>query len=363
MKKCFPLFVFFLFVAQNVVYSQLRDAQEKRGLKDYFQNYFPIGVAVSPQSLAGDEAKLILKQFNSLTPENVMKPGSIHPAEDHYNWTGADEIVNFGQKHHLKVRGHTLCWHQQIGDWFFKDGDGNTVTKEKLLQRLKEHITSVVSRYKGNVYAWDVVNEAISDDSTQFLRDSPWFNICGEDFIEKAFTYAHEADPDAQLFYNEYNAERPEKRERIYRLLKRLVGKKVPIYGVGLQGHWSVFEPSEVDLRNAIEKFSSLGLKIQITELDVSIYKWEKLYRERRPDDRDLFTPELEQMQVEKYNMVFKVFRENKNVITGVTFWNISDKHSWLDTYPVMGRKNYPLLFDQHLEPKRAFWEIVKFDQ
>jgi endo-1,4-beta-xylanase len=336
-------------------------SDSSKGLKDYYQSYFPIGVAVSPQLLKSADSKLILRQFNSITPENAMKPGPIHPAEDRYNWGPADEIVSFAQANHLKVRGHTLCWHQQTGDWFFKDARGNPVSKELLLKRLKDHITSVVTRYKGKIYAWDVVNEAVADDSTQLLRNTPWYNICGEDFITKAFEYAHAADPDAQLFYNDYNTERPEKAERVYRLLKKLVDAKVPIHGVGLQGHWSIFEPSETELRSTIEKFSSLGLKIQITELDVSIYKWEKFDRARKPGEEGVFTPELEQKQIEKYKMVFNVFRDYKNVISGITFWNLSDKHTWLDHYPVKGRKNYPLLFDQNMKPKKAFWEVVEF--
>ena len=191
-------------------------------------------------------------------------------------------------------------------------------------------------------------------------RLSMQYKICGEDFIAKAFEYAHEADPDAQLFYNDYNSERPEKAERIYRLLKKLIDAKVPINGVGLQGHWSIFEPKESELRSAIEKFSSLGLKVQITELDVSVYKWEKFDRDRKPGEEGVFTPELEEKQIEKYKMAFKVFRDYKNVISGITFWNLSDKHTWLDNYPVKGRKNFPLLFDVNLKPKKAFWEAVK---
>jgi len=362
MKKYIPLLLFVSFT--NVAFTQTKgtiQVDSTKGLKDYYQSYFPIGVAVSPQLLKSADAKLILQQFNSMTPENVMKPGPIHPAEDRYNWEPADEIVNFAQLNHLKVRGHTLCWHQQTGDWFFKDASGNPASKDVLLKRLKDHITNVVSRYKGKIYAWDVVNEAIADDSTKFLRDSPWYKICGEDFIAKAFEYAHEADPDAQLFYNDYNSERPEKAERIYRLLKKLVDAKVPIHGVGLQGHWSIFEPKESELRNAIKTFSSLGLKIQITELDVSVYKWEKINRELKPDEVYSFTPELEQKQIEKYKMAFNVFREYKNVITGITFWNLSDKHTWLDNYPVRGRKNFPLLFDVNLKPKKVYWEVVKF--
>lgn len=335
---------------------------QSKGLKDYYKNYFPIGVAVSPRSLDDPkQAALILSQFNSLTPENSMKMGPIHPQENRYNWKDADAIVDFAQAHGLRVRGHNLCWHEQTPGWLFKDSTGNRVTKDVLLRHLKDHITTVVSRYKGKIYAWDVVNEAIDDDSTKFLRNSLWYQICGEDFIIKAFEYAHAADPNAVLFYNDYNTERPEKRERVYRLLKKLVDAGVPINGVGLQAHWSVYEPGKQDLIETIKKFSSLGLKVQITELDISIYPWEKNTRSLRPGEEDAYTAELAKKQADKYAEVFKVFRDYKDVITGVTFWNISDKYSWLDEYPVKGRKNYPLLFDQNLQPKKAYWKVVDF--
>jgi endo-1,4-beta-xylanase len=272
---------------------------------------------------------------------------------------GADAIVRFAQEHGLKVRGHALCWHEQTPTWLFTGADGKTVTREVLLQRLREHITAVVSRYRGKVYAWDVVNEAIADDSTRFLRESPWYTLCGEDFIAKAFEYAHAADPEALLFYNDYNTERPEKRERVYRLLKKLKDAGVPIHGVGLQGHWSIFEPSEKELRTALDRFSSLSLAIQFTELDVSIYRWEKFPRARRVNESDALTPALEAQQRQQYTRVFNIFRQYKNAITGVTFWNVSDRHTWLDEYPVKGRKNYPLLFDQQLQPKNVYYDVI----
>lgn len=329
------------------------------GLKDYYKDLFPMGVAVSPRSIAGPDSILIIHEFNSLTPENAMKMGPIHPEEHRYDWKDADAIVDFAIRHGMKVRGHTLCWHEQTPAWLFKDATGKQVTKDILLQRLKAHITAVVSRYKGKIYAWDVVNEAIDDDSSRFLRNSPWLQICGDEFIKKAFEWAHQADPDAQLFYNDYNTERGEKRERVYRLLKQLVDAGVPITGVGLQGHWSIYEPSEKQLKDAILRFSSLGLKVQITELDISIYPWEKFKRDRRPGETDAFTPELEQQQITQYEKVFSIFR--KTPITGVTFWNVTDKHTWLDNYPVPGRKNYPLLFDTAGHPKKAYWKVTQF--
>jgi endo-1,4-beta-xylanase len=335
---------------------------QKKGLKDYYKNYFPIGVAVSAHDIRDTaEVALILSQFNSITPENSMKMAPIHPEQYRYNWTDADAIVAFAQAHGLRVRGHNLCWHEQTPDWLFKNADGTLVSKDTLLRRLKDHITTVVNRYKGKIYAWDVVNEAIDDDSTKFLRNSLWYQICGQDFIIKAFQYAHEADPKAVLFYNDYNTERPEKRDRVYRLLKLLVDAGVPINAVGIQAHWSIFEPAQADLIATIKKFSSLGIKVQVTEMDISVYPWEKERRNLRPGESDTYTPDLQQKQQKQYANMFKVFRDNKNVISGVTFWNISDNNTWLDQYPVIGRKNYPLLFDQKLHPKKAYWSVIDF--
>lgn len=338
-------------------------ATSEKGLKDYYKNYFPVGVAVSPRSLNGPEAELIRTHFNSLTAENVMKMGLIHPEENRYDWEPADQIVNFAQANGMKMRGHTLCWHNQAPGWIFKDEQGNDVSKEVLLKRLKDHITEVVTRYKGKVYAWDVVNEVIDDDDSRYFRESKWYQICGEDFVVKAFEYAHAADPDAKLFYNDYNTEMPGKREKIYRMLKQLKDAKVPVHGVGLQAHWHLpDDPSEQELRNSIEKYSSLGLEIHITELDVSIYKGESGRREKRPDETGEYTPEMEQQQMALYKMVFEVFREHTDKITSVTFWNVSDRYSWLDNFPVRGRKNHPLLFDTNLQPKKAYWEVVNFE-
>jgi endo-1,4-beta-xylanase len=269
--------------------------------------------------------------------------------------------VDFGVRNEIKVRGHTLCWHAQTPGWLFIDSSGKDVSKEVLLRRLKSHIHTVVSRYKGKIYAWDVVNEAIAD-GPEFLRKSKFTEITGDEFIEKAFEYAHEADPEAVLFYNDYNTEIASKRDKIYRLLKGLKEKGVPVHGVGLQAHWSVSSPTREELEKSIEMFSSLGLQIQFTELDVSVYSGRQggqlIQGQRRQMETPVFTAEMEQQQLEKYKMVFEVFRKHRKHITGVTFWNISDRYSWLDG---RGRKNYPLLFDKDLKPKKAYGEVVKF--
>jgi endo-1,4-beta-xylanase len=358
MPKIFILCALMLIMARH---SSAQPEDDARGLKDHYKDYFPIGVSVSPKLLQGEEAGLIVRHFNSITAENAMKMSRIHPLEEEYVWGGADTIVAFAQKHDMKLRGHVLCWYQQTPDWIFKDDRGSVVSKDVLLQRLQDHITQVVSRYKGKIYAWDVVNEAISDDDDEFLRKSSWYSIAGDDYIFKAFEYAHRADPQAKLFYNDYNTENPGKRERIYQLLKQLKDAGIPVHGVGLQGHWSLHDPSSQALDAAIKRFSSLGLEVQVTEMDISIYPPEKERREKRAGEDETFSTEREQLQAAQYQKMFKVLRDNRKVITGVTFWNLSDRHSWLDNFPVKGRKNYPLLFDQDLKPKKAYWEVIRF--
>lgn len=227
----------------------------QKTLKQAYKDHFPIGVAVAPRNLSGPEAELITQQFSSITPENAMKMGPIHPEPERYNWHDADAIVAFAQKNGMKVRGHTLCWHNQTPKWFFTDGEGKQVSREILLARLKQHIDDVVGRYKGKVYAWDVVNEAVPDTGLSIYRKSKFYEIIGEDYIQKAFEYAHAADPDAKLFYNDYNTESASKREKIFQLLKKLKEKNVPVHGVGLQGHWSIYEPSAEELENRLRSF------------------------------------------------------------------------------------------------------------
>jgi endo-1,4-beta-xylanase len=344
------------------VQAQQPADNNSKGLKDYYKDYFSIGVAVSPRALKTYEAQLILKEFNSMTPENAMKMGPIHPRENEYNWAGGDSIAAFAKRNNLKLRGHTLCWHSQAPQWFFKDAEGKQVTKEVLLQRLKDHITTVVTRYKDVIYAWDVVNEVISDSPAEFYRNSLFYQICGDEFIAKAFQWAHEADPKALLFYNDYNEINQVKREKIIKMVKELQAKGVPIHGVGLQGHWAINEPTKEHLEKTLDDFSKLNLPLQITELDISVYPKEHNARERKASDYDTaFTAEKEQKQIEVYKYCFELFRKYKKHITSVTFWNISDRSSWLDNFPVRGRKDYPLLFDKALQPKKAYGAVTGF--
>lgn len=321
-------------------------------LKTVFADDFKIGAAVNPRTIQSQE-HLLVHHFNSITAENEMKFESLHPVEDVYDFRQADQLAAFARKHQLAMRGHTLVWHNQTSDWLFED-KGGPASKELLLARLKSHIDKVVGRYTNDIYAWDVVNEVIADEGDELLRPSKWLEIAGPEFIAKAFQYAHEADPKALLFYNDYNESNPHKRDKIYTLLKSLLEQDVPVHGVGLQAHWNLYDPTLDDVRAAIEKYAALGLQLQLTELDMSLFRF---------DDRrtDLKSPpaELLELQAERYDVLFRLLKEYREVISSVTFWGAADDYTWLDDFPVRGRKNWPFLFDEQQSPKPAFNRLV----
>jgi endo-1,4-beta-xylanase len=361
MKRLFALFsLAFLFSCNNSNNAQ-SNIDSSKGLKEYYKDYFPIGVSVSVKQLGSEEASLVTKHFNSITAENAMKTRPIHPRENEYYWKDADSIVAFARRNGLKVRGHALVWHRETPDWMYTDSSGRQVSNEVLLQRIRDHITAVVSRYKGSVYAWDVVNEAISDEKGEFYRKTKLYEICGEEFIAKAFEYAHAADPGAILFYNDYNETDTAKRAKIISMIRKLRSGGVPVSAIGLQSHWTITEPSKDQLDKTLKDFAGLGLPIQITELDISVYTRDPRKANEMPNMDTTFTQRREQKQIGQYKMCFELFRKYKKHITGVTFWNISDKHSWLDDFPVKNRKDYPLLFGRDLKPKKAFWKVALF--
>jgi len=334
----------------------MNKSNKNLSLAKAYKDYFDIGAAINPRVLEiGRE--LIKTQFSSVTCENEMKFASVHPNPNEYTFERADKVFDFAMANNLKVRGHTLVWHNQTGEWLFKDDKGEDIKKETLYSRMKEHIETVVKRYSGKVYCWDVINEAVSDKDGDYLRvDSPYYRICGsEEFMEKAFIYAHEADPDALLFYNDYNTESPEKREKIYRLLKSLKEKNIPVHGVGLQCHYDIYADAG-ELKKSIDLFSSLGLDIHITELDISVYKFDE-----RGVDFDTPPEDRMNMQTELYGQIFTLLRENRDKIGSVTFWGLNDGVSWLNGFPVR-RTNYPLLFDRNNKPKEAYDRVVNFN-
>lgn len=334
-----------------------------KGLKDYYKDYFDIGVALPARNFSNEEISFFAKHFNSVTAENAMKTEPVHPLPNRYNFTPVDSLVAVTKRLNMKMRGHTLCWHNQVPDWFFKYEDGSTIDKATLYERLKAHIYTVAGRYKNDIYAWDVVNEVISDKKDEFYRPSKFYEIAGADYIDSAYTWAHEATPNALLFYNDYNEIDSIKRSKIIKMIQVLQAKNIPIHGIGLQAHWALNGPSESQLEQTLKDFSTLGLNIQITELDMSIYPKEHQSREwdATRDKDTLYTNDIANAQAEKYAIFFKLFRKYRKHISSVTFWNISDKHSWLDDFPVKNRKDYPLLFDKDLQPKKAYETVIDF--
>jgi endo-1,4-beta-xylanase len=322
---------------------------EVPSLSKVYEEYFNIGAAVNLRTIESQK-DLLRTQFNSITAENDMKFIEIQPAEGHFTFEKADQLAAFAKENGMKMRGHTLVWHNQTPDWVFQDAD-----RETLLQRMQEHITAVMKRYKGTIFCWDVVNEAVTDEGPELYRPTKWLEIIGEDYIEKAFEFAHEADPDALLFYNDYNESNPEKREKIYKLVKSLLDKGVPIHGVGLQAHWNLANPSLEDIRTAIERYASLGLKLHLTELDISVFNFE----DKRTDLTEP-THEMLEFQAERYQQVFQLLRQYQNHITSVTFWGAADDYTWLSDFPVRGRKNWPFLFDENHQPKESFWKVIQ---
>ena len=334
------------------------------GFKEAYKDYFTIGVAVNKTNVDNPEQiALIKKEFNSITAENDMKVGPMHPAEGVWNFNGADSIANFCRQNNIPLRGHNLCWHQQFANWMLKDKKGNPVKKEVFYQRLRNHIHTVVNRYKDIVYCWDVVNEAIADDAPSWpgheaspYRQSELYKLCGDEFIAKAFEYAREADPKALLFYNDYSTVDPGKRERIYNMVKKMKDAGVPIDGIGMQGHYNIYFPDEELLDKAISRFSELVSHIHITELDLRTNQesgGQLIFAtgEAKPQPAYIGT-----LQDDQYNRIFKIFRKHKDVIDNVTFWNLGDRDSWL------GVNNHPLPFDENYKAKRSYYIIKNFD-
>lgn len=335
-----------------------------QGLKEAYEGYFTIGVAVNPTNVsAQDQMDLIVREFNSITAENVMKPGEIHPAEGVWHFEEADRVANFCRQNGIPLRGHNLCWHSQFCDWMFTDKKGKPVSKEVFYKRLREHIHTVVNRYKDVVYAWDVVNEAISDqgfarpgEEPNPYRISRLYQLCGDEFIAKAFEFAHEADPNAILFYNDYNETDPGKRDRIYNMVKKMQEAGVPITGIGMQGHYNIYGPSDEDIETAIVKYSQLVKHIHVTELDIRVNEDMGGQLRFNQGNAQPLPSYLAIQQQDQYNRVFKVLRKHHDVIDNVTFWNLGDRDSWL------GVNNHPLLFDENYKAKLVYNIVRDFD-
>ncbi|MGA7720238.1 MAG: endo-1,4-beta-xylanase [Ignavibacteriaceae bacterium] len=341
-------------------------------LKTAFKNYFLIGTALNNQHVFGKDIKamkLLEEQFNSITPENLLKWESIHMQPGKYNFTPADSFVALGERYKMFIVGHCLIWHSQVSKWVFEDSLGKPVTREVLLQRMKDHIYTVVGRYKGRINGWDVVNEAVEDDGS--LRKTKWLQIIGEDYIEKAFQFAHEADPDAELYYNDFDQWKQGKRETVVKIIKNLKSKSIKITGIGIQGHWGLDYPPMDEMDSSMKAYSEAGCKLMITELDMDILpnpynytgadvsKKFALTKESNPYAEGL--PDfVAALQAKRYAEYFKLFLKYKGSLSRVTFWGMTDVQSWRNNWPIRGRAAYPLLFDKNYQPKPAFDAVIK---
>jgi endo-1,4-beta-xylanase len=332
------------------------------GMKDAYAGKFLIGCATDPGNLSDAYLANIKANYNIITPENCMKPQPTHPSEATYNFTQPDTLVQWCQENNIKVWGHTLAWHAQTAPWFFTGPDGNAVSRDLAMERLKKHILTVVGRYKGRIIGWDVVNEAINDRgdwTTENLRSSPWIRAIGPDYLTMAFKWAHEADPNAQLYYNDYNIEQGAvqntgKHAASMLLLKRLIKDGAPINGVGIQGHWHL-DTNIPDVEKAIENYESLGLKISISELDVTATGTNSGAFGGGGRGGTIGEEQFKQ-QAEVYAKLFDIFNRHAKSVSRVTFWGLSDSRSWRSGQAA-------LVFTSDLQPKPAFKAIIDVAQ
>lgn len=341
-------------------------------LKDAFKKDFLVGVAINQAQFSGQDARagaIIKSQFNCISPENVLKWESVHPEPNRYSFEAADRYVEFGEKNGMTVIGHCLVWHNQTPKWVFEDANGNPVDRETLLARMRDHIHTVVGRYKGRIKAWDVVNEAIFDDGS--WRQTPWYKIIGEDFILKAFQFAHEADPAADLTYNEFMIEDEPKRKGMMAMIRKLQAQGAPITAIGTQMHERMDWPSIDAVDAHLRDLCSLGLKVWVTELDVQVLpdarSWRNVNLTTNAPLRaqlDLYPNGLpasvQRALAERYAELFRVILKYADKIDRVTFWGASDAGTWLNDWPLAPRTDYPLLFDREGKPKPAFDAVIK---
>ena len=350
-------------------FPQLLFAQASKilSLKDAYKNKFLIGFAINtPQIEEKDTeaAKVIARQFNAVTPENVMKAQLMHPAWNTYNFEMADKLVVYAQKNGLKINAHNLIWHSQLPSFMHNMQDADSVR-----QYFTNHITTVASRYDGKVYSWDVVNEALNEDGT--MRKSIFEQKLGDDYIVEAFRLAQKAAPHTKLYYNDYNIEQPQKRAGAIALIKKIQAAGVRIDGVGIQGHWNIDDVPMNDIEQSIKEFSALDIEVMFTELDLSVLpnplknntadvNSSAAYSDKMNPYITGLPDSVAQKQAKAYGDLFKLFLKYKKSISRVTFWGVDDGQSWLNNFPVRGRTNYPLLFDRHFQPKPAFYSVLK---
>jgi endo-1,4-beta-xylanase len=341
-------------------------------LKDALSGKFYIGTALNSDQISGvdtESIRVIKEQFNAIVPENIMKSEVIQPVEGEFNFALADQFVEFGEKNHMFITGHVLIWHSQAPKWFFVDDKGNDVKPEVLKQRMKTHISTLVGRYKGRVKGWDVVNEAIEDNG--FWRKSKFYQILGKDYIRLAFQYAHEADPQAELYYNDYSMAHKGRRDAVVKMVNNLKQQGIRIDGIGMQGHMTMDFPSIEEFEKSIVAFAATGVKVMITEMDITVLPSPDKYQGANVSTKFEYDKKLNPYMNglpdsvatalhNRYADFFRLFLKHRDKISRVTVWGVSDAQSWRNNWPIKGRTDYSLLFDRDLKPKPIVETIIK---
>lgn len=348
-----------------------QEPKELKSIKTAFKDNFLIGAAINANQIEESDtlvSSLISKEFNSITPENIMKSMYVHPAKDTFFFNMTDKYVALGEKNNMYIQGHTLIWHSQLAPWFLEIKDST-----EMAETMKNHINTIVTRYKGRINGWDVVNEALNDDGT--LRESVFLNTIGEDYIDLAFKLTAKADPEADLYYNDYSMTNDAKRKGAIVLIKKLQEKGIKIDGVGMQAHFDLNSPSLEKIEQSILEYAALGIKVAFTEFDINVapnpwdfkgadvnVKFENTdptmnpYPESLPDS-------IQNKLAKRYQDIFKILIKHQDKISRVTFWGVGDGDSWKNDWPVKGRTDYPLLFDRNYKPKKAYYSILELKE
>jgi len=360
----------YLLAISTVFFVNCSSNKETLTLKDSYKNDFYIGTALSADQIEEKDAKvdsLIRTEFNAITAENIMKSMYMHPQKDKYDFTLSDKFVAHGEKNKMFIHGHTLIWHSQLAPWMEK-----IIDSTEMKAFMKDHITTIVSKYKGRINSWDVVNEALNEDGT--LRKSIFLNTLGEKYLVDAFKLAEKADSKVDLYYNDYNIEEPAKRAGAIALIKKIKAEGGKVDGVGIQGHWRLQSPSIEEIEKSILEYSALGIKVAFTELDITVLPnpWDlkgadvnqNFEGSAKMNPYPKALPDSVQTQLaDRYASIFKLFLKHKDKISRVTFWGVHDGQSWLNDWPIKGRTNYPLPFDKDLKHKPAYESILKLKE
>lgn len=356
---------------------------DQQSLAEAYKDFFLLGTIYHGEVLGNgkpnpnleQEYRITQREFNTITAENCMKPLQIIGSKGQYNFTEADKFVNYAIQNKLTIIGHTLIWKNSAPDWFFLDDDGNTASRELLIERMTEYIDTVVSRYKGKIAYWDVVNEAVDVFQDEHgnnygkLKPTPWYDIIGDDYIEIAYRAAHKADPTAKLMYNDFNMYQKEKVDFIIKMVKHLQYKGVAIHGIGSQAHMFLDYPSLNDMEYYLKCCADAKIPLHITEMEISVLPNAWKHRGASVEDHfelaKEFNPyaesipdEVLQAQAQRYKDVFSLYLKYSNNVERVTLWGVWDGNSWRNYLPMVGRTDYPLLFDRNFQKKPAYYAL-----